>query len=338
MAWLTRSRGKVRQEARQEVGPWLADQSEPWVDWPCPLCGNSSDEVLSQVERFGFPLRLVRCRECSLLRANPRLRTELLPELFSRWYRRLYFGTRSLDEPHWQRERAGGQAALSFIFAHRKPPSQASWLDYGCGSGGFVALLCDRGYRARGFDIDTGALDFGLARGAAVGDAGSEKELHVVSFLRVLHYLPDLKETLAQVTSRLQPGGLVYVDLPGVRSWLRGPSCRARFDQMASLFHLTYFDLHHLEVLMSHHHLRLVCGTEQIRALFELVPGSPPLAVDPRPLRAFLADTQRYRQVWWLLSFLPGQLRKLLDREYAASAALRSAGGLADQDLAPGVR
>jgi hypothetical protein len=94
---------------------------------------------------------------------------------------------------------------------------------------------------------------------------------------------------------------------------------------MASLFHLTFFDLHHLEVLMSRHHLRLVGGNEEIRALFELRPESEPLKADPRPLRRFLANTRRTRYFWWLLSFLPGRLRRLVDRELAASSRIKGA-------------
>jgi SAM-dependent methyltransferase len=313
---------KVGQLALDEVKEWLEQQFQPWVEASCP-CGGERFDQWSEGERFGFAPRLVSCRQCGQLLTSPRLRTDLLETLFGRWYRRLYFNTSHLSELQWQQERQRGKKALDFILALRTPQAGARWLDYGCGAGGFVSVLNQRGYQATGYDIDASYLHFGRSKGAAVGALRWPEGLQVVSLIRVLHYLPDMPEALDDIVSHLRPGGLVYIDLPGVRQWLRGPSCRGQLRRMASIFHLTYFDLRLLEALMSRHQLRLVGGSEEIRALFEFVPGSPPLRLDQRPLRAFLSNTRRGSHFWWLWSFLPSRVRRLLDRELAASSTIK---------------
>src|SRR5690606_27598387 len=46
----------------------------------CPICGPGEDDLLSEKDRYGIPMRVVICRSCGLIRTTPRLTPEAFAE------------------------------------------------------------------------------------------------------------------------------------------------------------------------------------------------------------------------------------------------------------------
>lgn len=115
---------------------------------------------------------------------------------------------------------------LSAIRQHTKS-QDISILDIGCGTGGFLAGLRERGYaRLRGVDISDDAIQFTAARQLPVtkGAADSVAELFPTEQFDVLvcadvlcyyeqHELPAL---LNSWRSLLRPGGIVVLNMPSL--------------------------------------------------------------------------------------------------------------------------
>lgn len=131
-----------------------------------------------------------------------------------------------------------------------------SVLDVGCGIGNFLAFAEDRGLRAYGVDIEPDAVEAATARGLKVAlsdrldtvvDAGS---VDALTLWDVIEHLYEPDPVLARSLSRLRPGGVVLLETPDARFWVRRvvlllhTLTRARLDLTEYLYyweHKIYF-------------------------------------------------------------------------------------------------
>ena len=86
-------------------------------------------------------------------------------------------------------------------------------LDVGCGNGVLLRAACQIGFAAEGFDPSPWAQE----RGFKVYPKWSEvpdKSYHVVTCLSTLEHVPHPVEFVADIASRLSPGGIAYFTVP----------------------------------------------------------------------------------------------------------------------------
>ena len=118
-----------------------------------------------------------------------------------------------------------GMRAISFALLDGAPlPAAARLLDAGCGTGGMVGHLADRG-RAVGVDLSAEAVRLARARGAAVA-RGELLALPfadgtfdcVTSFDVVYHrWVRDDAAAVREMARVLRPGGLLLVRVPALK-------------------------------------------------------------------------------------------------------------------------
>ena len=96
-------------------------------------------------------------------------------------------------------------------------PSGAA-LDIGCGTGDFLAYMQSKGYSAQGVEVSAGARQIATAKGVAVypelNRVPPTPTLDVVTLWHVLEHVPDPRETLMQILSRMLNGGLLVIAVP----------------------------------------------------------------------------------------------------------------------------
>lgn len=123
---------------------------------------------------------------------------------------------------HWYyRSKYGVMSACLRGLANGAAPSL---LDYGCGSGVFLAMLADdprfRGWKLAGFDprlpSDPQAPLLHPGIGRTLPPAGSQD---VVLLMDVLEHVDDDGALLADALSLCRPGGLLFITVPAFR-WL----------------------------------------------------------------------------------------------------------------------
>jgi SAM-dependent methyltransferase len=187
------------------------------VGRPCPVCGRgAADEVLQK-----GPLRLVRCRDCSMVYADP-----VEPELASgRFYERLgapfYLSPDKLE---------GDYAPVRFereLRVFRKYCHAGAVLDVGCSTGAFLFQLKSRwpgSYSVAGTDVTGAALDYAEGRGIEVirhsfldYDFGGRK-FEAVTFWAVMEHLVEPGKFLSRAGTVLKPGGWCFVLVPNLKS------------------------------------------------------------------------------------------------------------------------
>src|ERR1700687_792768 len=99
-------------------------------------------------------------------------------------------------------------------------PLGRSLLEVGCGHGWFLDAAARRGYRVQGVEPDAliGALASRKGHNVTIGffpdDLASGTRYDVIAFNDVFEHLPDPRAALTACRERLQPGGLLVLNLP----------------------------------------------------------------------------------------------------------------------------
>ena len=204
----------------------------------CPVCGrNDADAYLQKGE-----LRLVRCRQCSMIYASPAPAEFASGQYYDRAGTDYYLSPAKLESDYapvrFERERR--------IF--RKHCQGGAVLDVGCSSGAFLFQLKQRFpgcYQLLGTDVSGSPLDYAESRGVAVvrgsfleQDFGG-RQFDAVTFWAVLEHLAEPQEFLVKAASVLKPSGLCFVLVPNMKS-LAGRLLGARYRYVYPQ-HLNYF-------------------------------------------------------------------------------------------------
>jgi SAM-dependent methyltransferase len=179
---------------------------------PCSLC-EGDDATLVAVQN-GY--RIVRCRECDLVYVNPRPAAEDLPALYADYHAR-----DGGDETGWNRlMRHVFQEAADLLDSVKRDSRVPRLLDVGCGYGGFISLMRDRGWDAEGVDPSPLTVEAVSAKGLPVrlgtleGIPPSEAVYRAVTLFYVLEHLHDPMAALRKAFTLLEPGGKLVVRVP----------------------------------------------------------------------------------------------------------------------------
>ena len=204
----------------------------------CPVCGrNDATACLQKGE-----LRLVRCRLCSMIYANPVPAEYASGRYYDQAGADYYLSPAKLESDY---------AAVRFereLRIFRKHCQGGAVLDVGCGSGAFLFQLNQRfpgGYDILGTDVSGPPLDYAEGRGVAVVRGNfleqefGQKQFDAVTLWAVVEHLLEPKQFLAKAWSVLKPDGLCFVLVPNMKSLaarLLGARYRYLYPQ-----HLNYF-------------------------------------------------------------------------------------------------
>lgn len=261
-----------------------------WVD--CRLCGSRDLRVLFTATRSGR--QVVRCRGCGLVFYDP----QPSPAQAAALYPGEYF----------EREYPAETGAAQTRLAHRRlariemEAGVGSLLDVGCGSGRFLAVARERGWKAAGLDVSPSAARLAAtASGAPVyqGDLArprppGQEPVDVVTMWDVLEHLTDPVAALAETPRWLRPGGLLVVQTQNVNSVTAAWMGR-RWEQFVE-FHLYHFSPRALRLALERAGLETVSIEDVDR-----FPGAdrvPP----PAPARGVRAALARLRDRAWVLA------------------------------------
>ncbi len=202
------------------------------------MCGRDEAEAYLQKGE----LRLVRCRHCTMIYANPVPGEFASGAYYDQAGAGYYLSPAKLESDY---------AAVRFereLRLFRGHCQSGVVLDVGCSSGAFLFQLNQRFpgcYEALGTDVSGPPLDYAESRGIAVvrgnfleQDFGGRK-FDAVTFWAVLEHLAAPSQFLAKACSVLDADGLCLVLVPNMKSLaarILGPRYRYLYPQ-----HLNYF-------------------------------------------------------------------------------------------------
>lgn len=191
------------------AGNAFDDSTTAHASRPCPLCISSeATRVFSGRDTvYDTPGTwwVIRCESCGMMFTDP----AVSPADIRRHY----------PDSYAAHEAAGAQRRrrLRDPWDRLPPIGQMRLLDVGCGSGGYLTRMRDRGWRVAGVEPSGAAAAAARAAGLNVvegvipGAALSETEFDVTVMLGVIGCLPDPLATLQTLHAMLAPGGRLIV-------------------------------------------------------------------------------------------------------------------------------
>ena len=212
-------------------------------------------------EGEGVRMPAVRCPACGFVFLNPRLSSQAVADFYRGSTRLLDYFTTGFKEDV---DRNRGFLPFVDLIERQLPrrsggPSPAVFdlFDLGCGTGSFMRLMKDRGFRVAGAEIAPsvaahGRETLGLDIMAADADQAVEtlqaqgRSFDVVTMIHAFEHLPDPLRVLRKLRAIVRPGGLVAINVPNVR-YLPVPVDRALGTNLAQIWdpvgHFSYFSL-----------------------------------------------------------------------------------------------
>src|SRR5216117_12116 len=182
----------------------------------CPACGEITREPA--VEEFGR-YDLFGCVACGLQFWEPRE----MPG--ARWYEQMYGGRDDKLLPL--------EPGHKYFLADPLAPRSGTLLDIGCGTGNFLVVARDAGFRVSGIELDRNAARFakeklGLQRVLPLtisefAERYSDELYDVITFFEVLEHQASPVEFLQKVKLCVRPGGAIAMSVPNREQWLTAP-------------------------------------------------------------------------------------------------------------------
>ena len=223
-------RGKIEASlaAAREVTEDLKSGEYALEHAPC-FCGSEEEEVLTEHERYGIPARIVLCKECALIRINPRMTKEAYTIFYNDHYRTLN-GPKLLtpnitsdleaEMGMYNNQVAKGENIIKLML-EQAIPAPKTVLDIGCHVGGMVKPFEKRfGSEIWGVEIDKksaeAATDNGLAVVSSVDDlVQMGKKFDFIIMQDVIEHFTDLNE-LRKVRELMTPESHLFIYTPGL--------------------------------------------------------------------------------------------------------------------------
>lgn len=190
----------------------------------CPSCGSTDTEPLFPVKDHsvsGETFHLRRCRGCTLVfTEDAPSRESIGPYYRSDAYVSHTDSSKGVVNWLYHRVRLITVAAKRRMVAQSVGGRTGRVLDYGCGTGAFLASMRDAGWEAVGLEPDAVARENALRlhglRLSAPEALSSLPDAHfdVVTLWHVLEHVHDLHETLSHLARVLSPQGCLFIAVP----------------------------------------------------------------------------------------------------------------------------
>lgn len=197
----------------------LMNGSQDWTSVSeCPVCSSHLIRLFALIRQF----RYSRCTACGLVFANPVPPDEVLNAFYNSAY---YANYRYLEQNMQQRDRYYTMSAYTDIrdlarwLTSIKPESV---LDFGCGTGNFLALLRDEfnvpnvyGLELNKTSVEIAKRNYGLEIKATT-DQLDRDQYDAAALLEVIEHIPDVRTVIDEVSRLVRPGGFLLLTTPAV--------------------------------------------------------------------------------------------------------------------------
>ena len=158
------------------------------------------------------------------------------------------------------------QRRISALERLRDGTTESKHLDYGCGSGGVVGALRDKGVESFGFDPEIGFVSKNLVeKGFIVGKDNDLQDgsFNIISLFHVIEHVYQPDELLKRLHRLLASGGKLVVETPNSNDALATTYGCQTFQRFTYWSHHPYvFSNFHLEELLSDNGYEIEISTQ----------------------------------------------------------------------------
>ena len=192
----------------------------------CNLCG--SEKARHYIKIDGF--KVVKCKNCSLVYVNPRLKQQSLHKIYTKKYYKNYAFHGDKSTLYGYMEYLKEKEFIVSTFKRRlaqiqKLSKKGRLLDIGCAYGFFIELARKRGWNVTGVEISKDTcqyaknnLKLNVINKALEEAKFTNGAFDVVTMFDVVEHLPDPQKTVKEIKRILNPNGLIVVTTPNIGS------------------------------------------------------------------------------------------------------------------------
>ena len=298
----------------------------------CQLCGHSCSITIAKFDRYAIPVEYVCCKACSFIQASAVFSEDSNKEFYSNHYRYLQEGGTpdQVFNARFNRQVRNGKRILMRLQPQMSQDGLKKVVEIGSGAGGLVSVFLAAGFDVSGFDIDPSLLEIGKKRYGLPLQRGkfsaSENSVDVIILRHVVEHLSDPSPLLTSVGSALRPGGLLYVEVPGIRQIFRG---KYQFNilEFFLLPHVAVYELRTLRQMITKYGFIFLRGDESIFGVFQAPELSDQslsqMELPYEPPDNLLTDLRKVEYKYWMhwplgkLSLVVNSTKKLWKTVFA---------------------
>ena len=123
-------------------------------------------------------------------------------------------------------------------------PANASILDYGCGTGGFLEYTSSKAYASFGVETNTHARDQAIRKGLRVVSSWEQlpqEKFNLISLWHVLEHVSDLDQCIQEIQKRLNTNDILLIAVPNLNAFdaLHYAEYWAAYDVPRHLWHFS---------------------------------------------------------------------------------------------------
>jgi 2-polyprenyl-3-methyl-5-hydroxy-6-metoxy-1,4-benzoquinol methylase len=247
--------------------------------------------LIAQTDRRLKRITHVACARCSLIRQWPLPTESDLATYYRDVYRSDYQKTVEPTQNHVKKRQNEAAPRLAHLSPLLEPGSTI--IDFGCGSGEFIAACNAAGFVGKGFEPGAGYARYARdvqklhVENKGWQDYTADAPADAVTSFHVFEHLVDPVAAIRKAQSWIRPDGLIYIEVPDTRYFieLKGFGCL----HMAHTLAYTDFTLEYAGA---------VCGLEVVK---RDIPGECALIFrsgTPRDLAEIEADARAQSASW----------------------------------------
>jgi len=123
-------------------------------------------------------------------------------------------------------------------------PADATILDYGCGTGGFLEYTTSQSYRSFGFETSSNAREQATRKNLVVAESWenlAQEKFNLISMWHVLEHVSDLNHCVQEIQNRLDINDILLIAVPNLNAFdaLHYAEFWAAFDVPRHLWHFS---------------------------------------------------------------------------------------------------
>ena len=202
----------------------------------CNLCGCRDAVTVAETDRRLKTLRSIACTQCGLIRTDPMPTPDELAEYYASAYRADYQLAFAGGPPRHHLNRSAREAKFRADLLAPKLKAGAQLLDFGSGSGEFLAEAKSRGCEVIGVEPGRDYATYARTHhGVEVLDEAEDPNrfpaghFDVISTHHVLEHLRNPAETMERLARWLKPDGILYAAVPNMAATGKPPHERFHF-------------------------------------------------------------------------------------------------------------
>lgn len=263
-----------QQAIRQQVIDKIEKGIYEYEKVNCGICKGDTFDNLCTKERNGIYMPVTICKNCGSIQSNPRMKQESLNEFYNLEFNTLFRNKYSPSE-YFNVQYSRGKSLYTFLEKEtqlfKNDIKSMHIVEVGCGIGGILKYFKDLGCTVKGVDLGSDYIEYGKKsyeldlEVGTIEDIKDGNKADLIIYRHVMEHILDLEKELELLSQLLKPEGLLYIEVPGVKSL--NNSYNQDFVQYLMLSHMHHFTLRSLSNLLKFNSFSIVYGDETIRCI-----------------------------------------------------------------------